>query len=125
DGGAGGDGHGMRVGGGVAVGVRWFGDVVREGNLDSYPGLASEALALVAGTPHEDVEGLALFMLGEAHEWRGDFEEAIAFEERALAIGRRIGHPFLMVMPSWWLGKAHTGLGRYETGLAYLRDAEA
>src|SRR5262249_23145974 len=117
------DAHHIPAAQALAFAVRSFGEVVREGNLDSYPGLASEALALAVGTPHEDVQGLALFMVGEAHEWRGDYEEAIAFEERALAIGRRIGHPFLMVMPSWWLGKAHTGLGRYETALAYLREA--
>ena len=117
--------HHLPAGRALALAVRAFTGGVTEGDLPAYSRLAAEAMQLAASTPHDDVHAFALFLVGEAHEWSGECEAAIRTHERCLAIARRIGNPFLTVMSMWWLGKAHTGVGRYDVALDALREAEA
>jgi class 3 adenylate cyclase/tetratricopeptide (TPR) repeat protein len=117
--------HHLPAGRALALAVRAFTGGVTDGDLAAHWRLAEEAVQLAAGTAQDDVQAFALFMVGEAQEWSGECAAAIRTQERCLAIGRRIGNPFLTVMSMWWLGKAHTGLGQYEVALDALRDAEA
>jgi tetratricopeptide (TPR) repeat protein len=59
------------------------------------------------------------------YEWRGQYPATIAHAEHAIAIGRRLRIPDLIILPTWFLGKARACTGDYGGAIALLEEAYA
>ena len=71
----------------------------------------------------EEVAVASLHLMYAMHaEWTGDYRRAIAMSEEAVAAGRRLRLPHLVVWPEWFLGKAYCCLGDYGRAIARLTD---
>jgi tetratricopeptide (TPR) repeat protein len=64
--------------------------------------------------------GLARFLQAERAEWSGDYRAALAFCDQAIAIGRRLRLPQLVIWPTWFRGKAACCLGEYGRAIGEL-----
>jgi class 3 adenylate cyclase/tetratricopeptide (TPR) repeat protein len=119
------DAHDVTPGRALASLLEGFRSAVTEGDLVGHVTLTERAIALAEQCDDPVILSFGHFMRGEILEWRGEFEDSLRHLERALAIGRTTGNPSLTVMPSWWIGKSSTALGRYAWALESLREGEA
>jgi tetratricopeptide (TPR) repeat protein len=113
-------------------------DVIREGEegdqVDDFLTLRGNYQILVE-LYQQLVEGLpdqkdwrytaSLISLGNAYQSLGRYEEAIAFQEQALAIYREIGHRGGEATSLNNLGNAYNSLGRYQDAIAFQEQALA
>ncbi len=61
--------------------------------------------------------------LGQGLEWQGRYAEAIVALEQAVVLGRKLRLPHLIVLASWFCGKARCCVGDYERALRELTAA--
>lgn len=114
---------GFAAGEAFATTLHGFYDGVEHGDLDTYEAESRTALATCDRHPNPLVEAYASFHLMEAGEWVGDYPGAIAHAERALALGRSLRRPEVLIFCNWFLGKARCCLGDLGGALALLEDA--
>ena len=84
---------------------------------------ASAALAICARHPHEGVEAFARFLLVQVAEWTG---ATLKRDERAaiaLALGRKLRLPDIIIFSAWFLGKARCCTGDYGGAITLLDEA--
>jgi transcriptional regulator with PAS, ATPase and Fis domain/tetratricopeptide (TPR) repeat protein len=105
--------------------VRGFYRAVHDADLIAYERDVEEALALCANDPDEHVGAFAEFQTVMLAEWSGDYARAIERATRVIALGRRLRLPELIVLPTWFLGKARGCTGDYGGAIALLEDAYA
>jgi tetratricopeptide (TPR) repeat protein len=93
------------------------------GDLERYRSEIAACVPLVARSGQDEALGLLRFNQGEEAEWSGDYVNALAYCDEAIAIGRRIRLPHLVIWPTWFRGKALCCLGRYGEAIAELQAA--
>ncbi|MDZ5620071.1 LuxR C-terminal-related transcriptional regulator [Nocardioides sp. HM23] len=96
------------------------------GGVEDVVDEANSAVERHLGTVEQggsELEGLALFNLGVAKAWTLRFAEAEDDLERALALGRTIGRPYIEIGCLSALGNVATLSERLERGEQLLRDA--
>lgn len=107
----------------LARSVRGYYRGVHDGDLEAYAQQCGHALELCAGAGHEAIEAQVRFALAQHAEWTGDYSRAIALAEQAIASGRTLRLPHLVIWPGWFLGKAACCLGNYGQAIRLLQDA--
>src|SRR5262245_2343742 len=90
----------------LATAVHGYYRGVIEGDVEEVRRCLDGALATCVRHPHEYVESQVRFKLVMAAEWRGDYRDAIALAEPALALGRRLRLPEVIIFTIWFLAKA-------------------
>ena len=114
---------GMHAAEGLAITLGGFAVAVIDGAFADADVCHGEALDLARRSGNEEVESLVLGNLGESLEWQGRYAEAITALERAVALGRKLRLAHLIVMPTWFCGKARCCLGDYDRAVPDLRAA--
>ena len=72
----------------------------------------------------EDILAETLFYCTLERGWMGDFRDALAMGDDALAISEEIHNPSMVVRAYLFSALSHCGLGEYEAGLEFLAQAE-
>jgi tetratricopeptide (TPR) repeat protein len=104
--------------------VVWaFYRAVHDAEIGDYERYALQALEICKLHPHEGVEGLAHFTLAQVSEWSGDYAQAIDRGQAALALGRKLRRPDLIIFSVWFLAKARCCIGDYGPAVALLQEA--
>src|SRR5262249_7035589 len=103
--------------------VRGFYRGVHDADLDGYERDADAALAICARQPHEQVGAFAGFQAVMLAEWRGDYPRAMERAHRTIALGRKLRLPELIILPTWFLGKARACVGDYGGAIGLLEEA--
>jgi DNA-binding NtrC family response regulator/tetratricopeptide (TPR) repeat protein len=114
--------HGQPGAESVLLMIRDWKVAICGGDMDTWRVQLDEAFA-AATRMREEVAAASLRLLYAMHaEWTGDYRRAIAMSEEAVAAGRRLHLPHLVVWPEWFLGKAYCCLGDYGRALARLTE---
>jgi len=113
----------IEAGEALALVARGFYRGVHDHDLDGCEHDQQDALAICARHPNEAVEGLATVHLAMIAEWSGDFETARRRAEGAIAIGRKLRMPEILIWSSWFLAKALCCTGEYARAIALLDEA--
>ena len=103
--------------------VRGFYEGVHDQDVAAFERGQEEALKICGRHPNPAVEGLATTHLVMAAEWGGAYEIARQRAEKAIAIGRQLRLPELIIFPTWFLGKIFCCTGEYARALALLQEA--
>jgi DNA-binding NtrC family response regulator/tetratricopeptide (TPR) repeat protein len=103
--------------------TRGFAASVYSADVTAHERSLEEALAICAEHPHEGVEGFTRFQTVLVAEWTGSYAQAIARAERAIALGRQLRRPEIIIFSTWFLGKAHCCVGDYGGAIALLENA--
>jgi tetratricopeptide (TPR) repeat protein len=115
--------HGFATGEALGLTLDGFARSVLEGALTDAEQGHARALTLARRDGNEEVEALVLANLGQGLEWQGRYAEAIVALERAVVLGRKLRLPHLIVLASWFCGKARCCVGDYERALRELTAA--
>jgi DNA-binding NtrC family response regulator/tetratricopeptide (TPR) repeat protein len=107
----------------MAIAVRGFSAAVYDADLAAHERCLDEALAICAQHPHESVEAFARFQTVLLAEWTGAYDQAIQRAERAIALGRALRRPDIIIFSTWFLGKAHGCTGDYGSAIGLLENA--
>ena len=107
----------------IALMTQGFFAVVHGGDMSAYERLTSEGARLAEQSGVEEAIGLVRFLQAEMAEWTADYRGALAGCEQAIAIGRRLRLPHLVIWPTWFRGKAACCLGEYGRAITELRAA--
>jgi len=114
--------HGGRSAERVLLMIRDWKAAICGGDMDAWRQQLDGAFA-AATRMGEEVAVASLHLMYAMHaEWTGDYRRAIAMSEEAVAAGRRLRLPHLVVWPEWFLGKAYCCLGDYGRAIARLTD---
>ncbi len=114
-------GHGLAAPEAAALTIKSFFAGIR-GDLGQDVLLLAEAQRIGERAGHEETIGLMRVFLGELAEWSGDYQRAISACDEAVAIGRRLRLPHLVVWPTWFRGKALACLGEYGRAIHDLQE---
>jgi DNA-binding NtrC family response regulator/tetratricopeptide (TPR) repeat protein len=109
----------------MATVVRGFAAGVHDAEVDAYERCLDDALAICARHPNEAVEAFARFQTVMVAEWTGAYGDAVQRAERAMAMGRKLRRPEVIIFSTWFLGKARCCTGDYGGAVALLEDAYA
>jgi DNA-binding NtrC family response regulator len=93
------------------------------GDMDAWRARLEEALAVATRLGDEAAIASTRLLQAMHAEWTGDYPRAIAASEAAVAAGRRLRLPHLVVWPQWFLGKACCCLGDYGRAVARMTEA--
>jgi tetratricopeptide (TPR) repeat protein len=93
------------------------------GDMDKWGFDLDGAFAVAMRMGNEEAVASIQLLFAMRAEWTGDYRRAIAASEEAVAAGRRLRLPHLVVWPEWFLGKAYCCLGDYGRALARLTEA--
>jgi class 3 adenylate cyclase/tetratricopeptide (TPR) repeat protein len=115
--------HGLPTVEAMAHCVQGFELAVVDGNIDAFERAVTTALRTCEEAQHETFVAMAQSWLTEIGEWTGDYRRALAFGTEAIRAGRRLRLPLLIIIPSWFMGKAACCLGDYGQALAQLQEA--
>ena len=98
---------------------------LRTGDLDAASQSAREGADLAAKIGALEQEGYGSLMAGQISWMRGDYQQAIAYQERAIQAGRGAGLPFIQAAALCALGTAYLdiGAGFSEQGIQYHNQA--
>ena len=102
----------------------WY-RAVHDADLDAYEQSCHAAAALSATIDQPATDAAVRYQRVMFAEWVGDYATVLALADGVVADARRLGLPHLVVLPSWFLGKALCCLGRYGESLARLDEAYA
>ena len=102
----------------------WY-RAVHDADLDAYERSCHEAAALSATIDQAATDAAVRYQRVMFAEWVGDYATVLALADGVVTDARRLGLPHLVVLPSWFLGKALCCLGRYGESLARLDEAYA
>ena len=92
------------------------------GDIDGYEEKVRESLRLSEAAGSEPGVATAKFLLAEISEWTGRYHDAIQLGEEAIALGKRLRLPHVVVWSEWFVGKAACCLGDYGTALTRLSE---
>src|SRR5262249_12502729 len=115
--------HVIPAGEARAIAMRGFYAAVHDSDIAAYVRDSESALAICARQRAEPVEALARFQLMQVAEWTGAYGRAMALGEEALALGRRLRLPEIIIFVTWFLGKARCCLGDYGAAIAQFEAA--
>ncbi|MFQ5458096.1 MAG: tetratricopeptide repeat protein, partial [Myxococcota bacterium] len=99
----------------------FFGAVL--GDMDYFRDGLEEGTRVSGTSGNEEVSALISYLRGQHAEWTGDYRNAIAHSEKALAAGRKLRLAHLVVWPNWFIGKAYCCLGDYGKAIHHISDA--
>ncbi|MGH7789197.1 MAG: ATP-binding protein, partial [Candidatus Binatia bacterium] len=117
-----GDAHAARA---LTITLDGWHRAVLDADLEGYAHQLAEAEAICVRHPHPAVEGTIATLGLMLFEWTGQYAGAISRAERAIAIGRRLRIPDVIILPTWFLGKARACTGDYGGAIALLDEAYA
>ena len=106
-----------------ALAVHAFYRGVHDAALDDYEGLSRQTLAIGAQQGDEATQSLAGLNLVLVTEWTGNYAAAITEAERAIQLGRKLRMPEVIVLATWFLGKARCCTGDFGAAIAVLDEA--
>jgi len=109
----------------MATAVRGFYAAVHDADVDRLERNVDQALAICARHPDDAVEAFARYASVMTAEWTGAYDQALKRAEPAIALGRALRRPELIILSTWFLGKARCCLGDYGGALTLLEDAYA
>ena len=109
----------------MATAVRGFYAAVHDADLDAYQRSVETALSICADHPSEPVMAFVQIQGVMLAEWTATYGEVVQRAELAIAYGRKLQRPDLIILPTWFLGKAHSCTGNYGGAIALLEDAYA
>ncbi|HUI27475.1 MAG TPA: sigma 54-interacting transcriptional regulator [Candidatus Kryptonia bacterium] len=115
--------HGVAAGEAMALAVHGFYRGVHDAEVGDCERNLQAALDICARHSHETVEAFARFQLVMVAEWTGSYADAVNRGTRALALGRQLRLPEIIVFSTWFLGKARCCLGEYGAAIAMLEEA--
>ncbi|HVN83547.1 MAG TPA: sigma 54-interacting transcriptional regulator [Candidatus Binatia bacterium] len=115
--------HDVASGEAMALAVHGFYRGVHDADLEDYGRHLQAALDTCARRPHPGVDAFARFQLTMVAEWTGAYQEAVSRGTQALALGRELRLPEVIVFSTWFLGKARCCLGEYGAAIAMLEEA--
>ena len=116
-------GHDATAAEAMVLAVTGFYRCVCEADLEGHRRHLEEALALCIRHGHEGVEAFVRFQLVQSAEWRGNYDDAIALAERAMALGRRLRLPEVLIFSTWFVGKARCCTGDFGGAIVLLDEA--
>jgi hypothetical protein len=109
----------------MALGTRGFYHAVHDADLDAYERCCDEAAALCGSGEREAVDAFVRYQRLMLDEWTGGYQAVVARAESVVADARRLQLAHLVILPSWFLGKALCCLGRYGEAITRLDEAYA
>ncbi len=115
--------HGLPVVAALAQFLDAFDCAVTGGDVDREERVMHVALQACERSGEEAAIGLIHFALAQHAEWTGSYRDAIRFADRAIAAGRKLRLPHLVIWTGWFLGKATCCLGDYATAIRQLTEA--
>jgi DNA-binding NtrC family response regulator/tetratricopeptide (TPR) repeat protein len=98
---------------------------VHDARVDEMERRATDGLAVCVGDPDDLVAAFGHYQLVMSSEWTGAYADALHHADRAIALGRALRRPDVIILASWFLAKARGCLGDYGGALALLDDAYA
>jgi len=114
---------GLPAGAALAIAFDAFFRVVRVGNLREYAASTEAALEVCRRHPDALAEAHGSLQMAQMGEWSGDYAAAIPHAERCVTLSRALRRPELLVLGSWFLGKARCCAGDVGGALTLLNDA--
>ena len=115
--------HGTPAGEAMSLVVRGFYRGVHDASVTGYERDLQQALTLCTAHPHEPVEAFARFQVAMVAEWTGAYDTAVEVATQAIALGRKLGMPDVIIFATWFLGKARCCTGDYGGAIALLEEA--
>jgi tetratricopeptide (TPR) repeat protein len=113
----------LAAGEAMAMAVHGFYRGVHDADVGDCERALQTTLDICARHPYEPVEAFARFQLAMVAEWTGAYEDAVSRGTRALAMGRQLRLPEVIVFSTWFLGKARCCIGEYGAAIAMLEEA--
>ena len=113
----------LAAGEAMAMAVHGFYRGVHDADVGDYDRSLQTTLDICVRHPHEPAEAFARFQLAMVAEWTGAYEDAVSRGTRALAMGRQLRLPEVIVFSTWFLGKARCCIGEYGAAIAMLEEA--
>jgi len=104
---------------------RGFARVVNEADFAAWEGMLAEAEGLCRVARHEVVDVYVRYQRILLAEWSADYARALALADQVVADARRLRLPHMVILPTWFAGKAACCLGRYGPAIARLEEAAA
>jgi tetratricopeptide (TPR) repeat protein len=95
------------------------------GKLDEATHSLAEALRVSKEAGETGREGFNLILLGQLHNWQGEYEQALQCLEQGFTIGQAHDLQLIVIWIVWERGLTHGGKGEYAAALAGLQDALA
>jgi tetratricopeptide (TPR) repeat protein len=95
------------------------------GKLDEATHSLAEALRVSKEAGETGREGFNLILLGQLHNWQGEYEQALQCLEQGFTIGQAHDLQLIGIWIVWERGLTHGGKGEYAAALAGLQDALA
>ena len=85
----------------------------------------TEALRVSREAGETGREGFNLILLGQLHNWKGEYEQALQCLEQGFTIGQAHDLQLIVIWIVWERGLTHGGKGDYAAALAALQEALA
>src|SRR5215510_135826 len=95
------------------------------GKLDEATHGLAEALQVSREAGETGREGFNLILLGQLHNWQGEYEQALQCLEQGFTIGQAHDLQLIVIWIVWERGLTHGGKGEYAAALAGLQEALA
>ncbi len=112
--------HGLRDGVAMSLIMRAFTDAIH-GEHESAGARMAQVLELEP--EHPEVRIVKGYVLGQACEWAGAYEQGAREPLESIELGKKHRQPGLLIPAQWFRAKALCCLGRYGEGLVELREA--
>src|SRR5499426_2538505 len=95
------------------------------GKLDEATRGLAEALRVSREAGEAGREGFNLILLGQHHNWQGEYAQALQCLEQGFTIGQAHDLQLIVIWIVWERGLTHGGKGEYTAALAGLQEALA
>jgi len=95
------------------------------GKLDEATHGLEEALRVSRVAGEKGREGFNLNLLGQLHNWKGEYEQALRVQEQGFAIGHAHDLQFTLLWNLYGRSLTHGGRGEYAAALVALQEALA
>lgn len=93
------------------------------GKLEEIARVWEEALRIGREAGNKDLEGFILIMLGQFHNWKGEYERAVHLHEQARTVGHTHNLQDVLLQLIWAKGIAYGGKGEYEQAIVSFQEA--
>ncbi len=93
------------------------------GKLGEAARLWGEALRISKEAGNKGPEGFTLIMLGQFHNWKGEYEQALHLHEQACTIGHTHNLQDVLLQLIWTRGVVYCGKGEYEQAIVSFQEA--
>jgi tetratricopeptide (TPR) repeat protein len=93
------------------------------GRLGEAALLWDEAVKLSKETKNKNMEGISFTMLGQFHNWKGEYEQALRLHEQTYTIGYENNLQDILMQTIFPRSIAYCAKGEYEQAIASLQEA--